>query len=110
MHSPSLCEKRARFSLSTILVHITCKSSTTTTATPAAEAATIPATALRWLLLLLLMYIATVFLLIATVVSPLLVTHVPVLLASVVAYVSIEGHLLVMSSRLLLLLSIHPVL
>lgn len=113
MYSPSLREKCARFSLSAILVPITHRSSSpTATTTPAAEATTIPTAPLRrlGLVILLLVYIATFFLLIATVISPLLVTHVPVLLVSTVPYVTVGRHLLAVSSRLLLLLTVYPIL
>jgi len=110
--TPSLREKRARFSLSTILEPITHQpSSSTAAATPATESTTIPATALRWLvlLLLLLVYITGVFLLVTTIVCPLLMAHVPVLLTSIVPHVTVGRHLLVVS-RLLLLLTVRPVL
>jgi len=112
MYSPSLREKRTRFSLSAILIHVTHQSPTTATTAPTTGTTAIPATTLRWLLLLLLLlvHIAAIFLLITTVVSPLLGTHVPVLLTSTTPHVSVERHLLVVSPWLLLLLTIHPVL
>ena len=112
MYLPSLGEKRTRFSLSTIFEPVAHQSSTTTTTAPTTKAATVPDTTLGWLLLLLLLllHIAAFFLLITTVISPLLMAHAPILLTGTSPYVSIEGHLLIVSPRLLLLLVVHPVL
>jgi len=109
--TPSLCEKRTGFSLSAVLESVTRQSSSTpATATPATEATTVPTTALGWLMLLLLMHIATIFLLITTVVPPLLLSHVPVFLTGPISSATVGRHLLRVSSWLLRLLAIHPIL